>query len=225
MEQIKQLLRAGDLKQANKLLTQLIRSPAIIDPVWSTIKDDLAFWLNIFDHHEFRIVPDGTDMEQIVEPRYVNVVTVSFFLSKIDTVTDVLRYSIHGGAHYKCEQLWQKCPVPMDTFNENYLAWIEDIYGQRFVHVTAPFWHFDMYITAMYYFEFHNIEMTQAHRDVVALLTRNPQVDHPVFNAVHHWLYTADPLDQNTFNQYIMFWQRAMTNPDVKAYLDSAFVI
>jgi hypothetical protein len=170
-------------------------------------------------------VPDGTDMEQIVEPRYVNVMTSSFFVDKINELDDVLRYSIHGGAHYKCEQMWKSCSVPMNTFSEHYLAWLEDIYGQRFVHVTAPSWHADMYITAMYYFEFHNIKMTQAHHDVVSMLTETPHVDNTVFKAIHGWLYQVDPLTHQTFNQYMLFWQSAVSNPEVKQYLDAAFVI
>jgi hypothetical protein len=226
MDNIKRLLRQGKLAEANADLTELIRSPEVVHCTLQTITGDVDFWRDVLARHEFRIVPDGTDMEQIIEPRYVNVVTESFFIDKINDLDDVVRYSIHGGAHYKCEQMWKNCPVPMNTFNEHYLAWLEDIYGQRFVHQTASYWHRDMYITANYYFEFHGKQPTKFQQDVINMLQLSQPISVPALARIHEWLYEQDALQQVTFDQYMRLWSTLRdAHPTFKQVLDQAFMI
>lgn len=226
MDTAKFFLRQGDIKLANDYVMATLRLPETTEAVMDTIVADHDFWRNILARHEFRIVADGTDMEQIIEPRYVNVITASFFCDKINTLDDILRYSIHGGAHYKCEQMWKKCPVPMNTFNEDYLAWTEDVYGQRFVQQTAPKWHADMYITALYYFEFHGKQPNAAQQDVINMLRVDQPITIPVLAKIHEWLYTKDALDQATFNQYMSTWMTLRdAHATFKQVLDQAFTI
>lgn len=225
MDNIKQLLRDGNIERANTVLLTTMRDRATIDRVMSTITADHTFWRGILALHEFRIVPDGTDMEQIIEPRYVNVMTSSFFCDKINNLDDVLRYSIHGGAHYKCERMWKNCPVPMNTFSEDYLAWIEDIYGQRFVQQTAPSWHADMYITALYYFEFHDKQPTEPQQDVINMLRAGQPIKSLLFSRLYDWLYVSDATDQQTFNWYMAAWAKLSSDPQTKAMLDQAFTM
>lgn len=212
------------LEQLNTDLLQVLRAPSMVDEMIATIVADHDFWREVFSLHEFRVVADGTDMEQIVAPSYVNVFTESFFKSHFHTPEDVIRYSIHGGAHWKCVQLWKQCPVPYDTFTPTYRAWIEDIYGQRFVHVTAPVWHSKIPQTAEFYFEFHNIEITPQRRDMISLLSDTPSTSNPAFGKIHEWLYSSDPLDQRTFNKYMNIWSTFLQHDAFKQYLDTVFV-
>lgn len=224
MDEIKKLLEQGQLAEANAQLLAILRDPVVVENVMTTITADHDFWKEVLSLHEFRIIADDEDPEDVNAPRYVNVGPVSFFLKHIDTIFDVIRYSIHGGAHYKCEQMWKKCNVPMNLFNEHYLAWLEDIYGQRFVQATAPMWHRGMPITAEYYFEHHQIEMTDIRRQVVNMLTDEHPVENHVFDTIRQWLYTADPLKQITFDTYMMTWAQAVKNAEFKQLLDDAFV-
>jgi hypothetical protein len=225
MEHIKRLLEYGTIEEANASLMYALRDQTTVDRMMSTIVLDHEFWKDIIARHEFRIVADGTDMEQIIAPRYVNVMTASFFCDKINELDDVLRYSIHGGAHHKCIQLWKNCPVPMNTFNDDYLAWIEDIYGQRFVHLTAPHWHADMYITANYYFEFHGKQPTELQQDVINMLRSGQPIKSYLFSRMYDWLYVSDATNQQTFNWYMAAWAKLSTDPQTKQMLDQAFTM
>lgn len=224
MNTIKDLLRQGNLVEANELIANLLNNEEVVNKAMSTIVDDHDFWRYIFSVHEFRVVADGTDMEEIIAPQYVNVFTQSFFETHFHTVEDIVRYSIHGGAHYKCFQLWKQCPVPYNAFTPTYRAWIEDMYGQRFVLATAPTWHNKIPQTADFYFEFQQIEVDDVRRDVVSMLSQKTPVNHPVFKMMHDWLYATDPLKQETFNQYMIMWARLCADPDFKMFLDHAFV-
>jgi hypothetical protein len=212
------------LQQLNDDLMQTLRSQSLIDETMATIVADHDFWREVLSLHEFRVVADGTDMEQIVAPSYVNVFTESFFRSHFHAPEDVIRYSIHGGAHWKCVQLWKRCPVPYDTFTPTERAWIEDIYGQRFVKATAPSWHLKIPQTAEFYFEFHKIEMTPQRRDVINMLADTTEVANPAFAKIREWLYNSDPLDQQTFNKYMSVWSTFMQHKEFKQFLDTVFV-
>lgn len=224
MDEIRNLLKEGKLAEANAQLLALLRDPNVVQTAMATITGDFDFWKEVLSLHEFRIVEDGTDVEEINAPRYVNVGPVSFFLKNIHTIDDVIRYSIHGGAHLKCERMWKQCRVPMNSFNEHYLAWLEDIYGQRFVQATAGAWHAAMPITALYYFEHHSIEMTPMRQEVIRMLTDEHPVEYYIFDTIRRWLYEADPLKQITFDAYMTTWASAVQNETIKQVLDEAFV-
>jgi hypothetical protein len=224
MNQFKTLLQANQLAEANALLLLQIRDPSVVQKTMSSIVADHEFWKNILAISEIRIEPDGTDLEQATQPRYVNLFPVSFALEHMNTLDDVMRYVIHGGAHFKCEQLWRSSPVPMNSFNELHLAWIEDIYGQRFVQATAPLWHVGMPITALTYFEFHRTELTNDRQQLVYMLTDVNQITNPVFSLIRQWLYSVDPLQQESFNSYMRLWLQAYKDPQFVQLLNTVFV-
>lgn len=221
IDQVKQLLREGNLSDAQQVLHRHVHSDQFMPNMVKCIVADHEFWYDAAQQYTvaFTTEPDATS------PAFTSTFTVDYFLTYINTDEDLRGHFFHVGTHERCQWMWRKCPVIISLFNEHYLDVIEDVYGQRLLSVVAPGQYGGVKQRIVNCLASRGQTLTPLREEINTLMTQEPSTTFPIFNAIHAWLYAANPLEQTTFDTYIKVWLCAVSNDEVQYALTEYTVI
>lgn len=203
----KQFAVGGQVDKCNEVLATYVVSAEFREFAKSYLKSDIEFYGNAVDQFSLQVVPDElSSAEDRDEPPYGSILACSAFAKHVNTAADLMTHLLHSASHQRCDILWQRCPVPMNSINEQYLDWIEEIYNQRLVKVVAPdaFQQFPQALADWDRMDNKIIPVTRV--DMQQMLLDDTKHPNQRLQQLHDWLYTVDPLDQRVFNQYMKVW-------------------
>ena len=173
--------------------------------VLETLISHKHFFLSGLDKYSLTVIADK-DNKNKDERDYETILPLSYFLAEVKTAKDVVPHYLHVMGHKKCDELWQRCPVPRQSFKQNQINYIEEIYNQRLFDVIGTD------ISGSFYKAFVSYQehCTFAYKDkkmrklLNSMLTRTPDPALPRRLVELHWsLYNQDPFEQSTFNFFI----------------------
>lgn len=182
----------------------------------STIQADREFYTAAVDKFSIVVVSDETNKH---EAPYQTVIEYGFAVAEIRTRYDLIGFFLHIASHHKCDQLWEKCPTLMSTFTPDQLDFIEEVYNQRLVSVVAPNY-YDLFPETTHRYDLYKQFNVDNRRQLQTMLTQRVATGDTLLDELHQWLYSSDPLLQQTFNGYIRLWSLLVTEPTVSELID-----
>lgn len=170
----------------------------------------------ILGTYQMIVYPDGQDEfehEDSDDRKIETRAPYSFFEKHIQTNYDAFLVTAHLLGHAHCCDFWNRCRIPRSMIPDRLYDVVEDMYLQRLFQVIAPeirepvahiLMCFDLYKP------FQNRDL----RSVINTIWLDT-IDSKApleLKAIHHYLYTHDPLEQNTFDCFVRGWVGMLTN-------------
>jgi hypothetical protein len=202
------------LDEANAIVAEYhLQLPALID---KSILVDIDFWKSELNTYQFVVIDDALNSSK-EEPPYCTMVPLSFFVDNIKSPLDILVQYIHVMGHEKCRQLWLQSIAPRRLLSRDEIDFVEEIYNQRLFSVVAPSVYDPFYQSFVAYEKVFNWTHPDLRMILNTLLTQTPHPNvPPPMIQIHSYLYSNDPLDQNTFDRVMWMWIKLLTTSSAR---------
>ena len=200
-----------ELEQENLRLKDLLdQTPQLIHDYFDC--RDISRFIDNLSCYQL-LATDSDDEKE--EPDFATVLPIKVTQELIKTPLDALVMYSHFIGHRICDDAWTKNKVPKNHFPQHAFDLIEDIYVQRIFQVIAP----EIYDRFYQFFCMFDMRRPFQHRSIRSILNTMmwkfiyKELPQPAI-AVHQFLYEANPLDQETFNNYIRYWYGLLKIPE-----------
>ncbi len=177
----------------------------------SVIVADRDFYVDAARKFMITVVDDETDKW---EQPFETVLEQSFAEQMIKDPKDLIAFFLHVASHQRCDVFWKRCPVPMEQFTAIQLDLIEEVYNQRLVSIVAPTCYDAFPIVNAAYDVYKGFDVAKR-RPLQTMFTKVCDTGDDQLNELHRLLYSANPLEQTTFNSYMRVWSLLLSKPHV----------